>query len=373
MLHVDIPTRPDFAALNRHRGDACVSIYLETTPVSQHADAGRIELGNLARQAASQLEAVAFDKRRLAELMDHVDALVEDDAFWRLQATSLAVLLTPESIRTFRLANRLSPAVEVSDRFHLKPLLRAIAFPHAAFVLAISENAVRLIEVFAQVPPRLIRVEDMPKDAADAVGKSTLNNRSPQGRIHGTEGQNVRLRQYARQVDATIRPALAGRETPLILAAQTRMDAIYRAFNSYPHLLPEGLSGSPDKMTDAELAEACRPVLDEAYKRELADFNALYEARMSDGRATADLTDAARAATYGAIDTLLVDIDNEIPGEIDEATGAVIFSQESNASSYDIVDEIAGRAFANGAKVYGVRKEDLPVAAELAAVLRFAI
>ena len=32
MLYVDIPTSEDIAALACHRGDACVSIYLPTTP-----------------------------------------------------------------------------------------------------------------------------------------------------------------------------------------------------------------------------------------------------------------------------------------------------------------------------------------------------
>src|SRR5680860_1908999 len=96
MLYVDIPTRPEFKALNDVRADACVSIYLKTTPLTQQSDASRIELGNLAKQAREQLEAVGFDKRRLASLMEHFDDLADDDAFWRLQANSLALLATPD-------------------------------------------------------------------------------------------------------------------------------------------------------------------------------------------------------------------------------------------------------------------------------------
>ncbi|MDV6329120.1 hypothetical protein Q5L94_13810, partial [Idiomarina sp. Sol25] len=85
------------------RADACVSIYLKTTPLTQASDASRIELGNLARQAREQLEAAGFDKRRLASLMEQFDDLGEDDDFWRLQANSLALLATPDSLRSFRL------------------------------------------------------------------------------------------------------------------------------------------------------------------------------------------------------------------------------------------------------------------------------
>ena len=49
---------------------------------------------------------------------------------------SLAVFATPSGARTFQVADHLSPIVEVSDRFHVKPLLRSATFPQAAYVLA---------------------------------------------------------------------------------------------------------------------------------------------------------------------------------------------------------------------------------------------
>jgi len=372
MLHVDIPTRSEIISLNKVRASACVSIFLRTTPLTQQAEECRIELGNLVRRAREQLQAVGLDKRELAALLEQIDDLQQDDEFWAVQANSLAILATPSMLRTFRLANALTPMLEVSDRFHLKPLLRAITFPHSAFILALSENAVRLIEVHADIPPNTVKVEGLPKDAASAVGKSTLNDRSASGRIQGSEGQNVRFQQYARKVDAVLRPVLAGLDTPLILAATGRLASVFRGVNSYPHLLPDGIDDSPDRISDTDLGAAARPVLDASYAAEIDRAKALFETRAGDGRATSDLSDAARAATYGAIDTLLVNIDTVIHGSIDETTGEVSFSEAGDATSYGIVDEIAGRALEHGARVLGVRRADLPGEGELAAILRFA-
>lgn len=42
MLYVDVPTLQELKALIAARADACVSIYLSTTPQTQHISASRI-------------------------------------------------------------------------------------------------------------------------------------------------------------------------------------------------------------------------------------------------------------------------------------------------------------------------------------------
>lgn len=373
MLHVDIPTLPEIRALIAARADACVSIYVSTTPETQHVKASRIAFGNLTKTALEQLDAAGLDKRRLALLEDELSALGEDEAFWRLQAHSLAVLATPESVRTFRLATAVTGIVEVSDRFHLKPLLRAIAFPQHAFVLALSENAVRLAEVFANLPPVHVRVPDLPKSAADAVGRASVNNLTQNTRIANAGGQKVLLRQYARQVDAALRALLSGRHTPLILAATDPLGAIFRMVNTYPALVREGIANSPDRLSDGELAEAARKVLDQYYVREVEAAKALFQTGLGQRRATTDIGVAARAATMGAVELLLVDIDHVIPGTVDESDGAVALASTASAASYDVIDAIAGRAILTGAKFLGVRRADIPGEAPLAAILRYPI
>lgn len=373
MLYVDIPTLPEFRALAATRADACVSIYLPTTPLTQETASSRIALRNLTRTALGQLEAVGFDKRRLASIADRLAGLAADNAFWKYQATSLAVLVTPDAMRTFRLPNQLTAMAEVSDRFHLKPLLRAIAFPHAAFVLALSEGSVRLVEVFADLPAQEVKIRGLPKSAAAAVKQASINPRSPSGRIQGAEGQKVRLGQYARKVDAALRPVLAGRDTPLILAATEPLASIFRAINTYPGLLKERISISPDQISPADLAAAARPLLDQRYVRELDETRRLFESRKGQGRATTDISDAARAATFGAIEQLMIDIDEVVPGTVDEENGAVTFAETAGAKTYGIVDEIAGRALLSGARVLAVRKADIPGHAHLAAILRYPI
>jgi hypothetical protein len=114
MLHVDIPTRADIESLILDRGPARVSLYLPTTPLTQQAQADRIELKNLAGKALSQLD--GRDKREVKALEELLLDLVDDDEFWAVQANGLAVLASPAELRTFRLPTRLQSMAEVSDR-----------------------------------------------------------------------------------------------------------------------------------------------------------------------------------------------------------------------------------------------------------------
>lgn len=310
-------------------------------------------------------------KADVAETREELEALVDDDEFWRYQARSLAIFATPEALTTFRLPNRLVAMVEVSDRFHVKPLLRAITFPEVAVVLALAQGSVRLIEVAPNVEPAPVRVPDLPSDVASSVGKASIQDRAPSGRLQGTEGQKVRMRQFARRVDHSLRPLLNGLGVPLILAATEPLESIYRSVSTYPHLVGAGIAGSPETSSDAELADRARTVLDELNAAALRRVQELYRRRESESRAAADLAVVARAATMGAVDTALVDIDETIPGSVDEETGAVRLDEADDAVNYGVVDEIARRVWRTGGTVLAVRREDVPGGGPAAAILRY--
>lgn len=357
-LHTDIPTRHQIERLLAERSPASVSIYLPTSRLPQEAQADRIELKNLADDALSQLRDAGTDPGDVQHIEGSLHDLAEDDAFWAQQADSLAVFATPAGARTFRLPNRLVAMVEVSDRFHVKPLLRSVTFPQAAFVLALAQGSVRLLEIGPEGPPHEVHVPGLPSDAKDS---------------HGNKVVKVRERGYARQIDHALRPVLSGQDRPLILASTEEMAAVYRTVNSYPHLAEARTEGNPETTSDTDLAAAARTILDQIYADELAALRELFELRASQGRSASDISDVARLATYGAVDTLLVDIDEAVPGFIDEETGAVTFDAEDDAANYGVLDEVARRVILSSGRVLAVRREDIPGGGAAAAILRYAV
>lgn len=373
MLHLDLPTLTEIKALSEARDPVSVSIYLATTPETQHIGAARTRLGQMLKEAESQLQDADTAKRSIWPINEQVHDLMDDDDFWETQAHALAIFVTPTRLITHRFAAQITETLQVSDRFHLKPLLRSVTVPQSGFVLALEEDRVRMFQIIAGERAVEIKVPDMPKDAHSVAGTASINSRSASGRIHGGEGQNIHLRQYARKVDAALRPFLSGRSEPLILAAADPLLSVFRSVNSYPNLIDTAIEESPAKMSEAEIKDQAQPVIRAQHEARVKSALEIFSARENEGRATADIAHAARAATYGAVDTLLVDMDEVIAGTVDDTDGAVTFADGESAASYGVVDEIAGRVLANGGTVLAVRSADLPANASLAAILRFAI
>ena len=130
-------------------------------------------------------------------------------------------------------------------------------------------------------------------------------------------------------------------------------------------------SGNPEATPDADLVFSARSVLDQLHASQLQALQELYQRRWSEGRAAHDVADVARAATRGAVEVVFVDIDEVIPGSIDEATGALTLSATDDAASYGVIDEIARRVWLSGGRVLAVRRDDVPGKDSVAAILRY--
>jgi hypothetical protein len=79
------------------------------------------------------------------------------------------------------------------------------------------------------------------------------------------------------------------------------------------------------------------------------------------------------SAGYGAVESLLVDMDQVIEGFIDD-DGRISIAESGTSSTYGVTDEIARRVLLTRGEVLVVRGDEIPDAAEsIAATLRYAI
>lgn len=366
LMHIDMPTRDDIDRLASARNPVSVTVYVPTSSVPVDSEHNLLQARALFDTAMERVREQA-DKHDADAIGAQFEDLLDDAGFWADLGRSLALFITPNSALELRLPNELEAHVSVSDRFSITPLIRAVTFPQAAFVLAISQNGARLVGVTADGSAKEIALPEAPSDAASAAGVPSIGGRAPHGRIQGDEGRKVRLTQYARAVDRALRPLLNGETLPLIIAAAEPILSIYRNNASYSHVAAASIRGNAEELSDLELADSAREILDEIYAEELNALHETFLERRQNGRASADLSDLARAAAFGAIDTLAVDMNAEVAGSVDDE-GKLHLNTEHNA-----LEEITRRALAGGARVLALRAADMPEGAQAAGFLRYAV
>ena len=121
-------------------------MYLPTHRVTPDSGRDPIRLRNLLDEAESRLLAEGLRAPAVREVLRPGRELSRPGPFWSHQSGGLALFLAPRWSRAFRLPAEFPELAVVTGRFHVKPLLALLAAGHRFYLLALSQNEVRLFE-----------------------------------------------------------------------------------------------------------------------------------------------------------------------------------------------------------------------------------
>jgi hypothetical protein len=110
--------------MGKHKG-LCVSIFMPTHRAGTETQQDPIRFKNLLREAEERLLASGLGTPEAHELLKPAQRLLWDVHFWRHQSDGLALFLSPEVFRCYRLPFDFEELVVVTDRFHIKLLCSA--------------------------------------------------------------------------------------------------------------------------------------------------------------------------------------------------------------------------------------------------------
>lgn len=361
-------TYQDIVELAGERSEASVSIILRTTPFAAERERIELEYKDALRQAEHQLEAAGVDVRHRRAVRAALDS-VTDDEFWMNLSESLVLFANPDGAREFRVKNHLVNRTSVGDRFDVGPLLRSVAFSHAGYVVAVSEGGAVLAELSPDEGVQEVPL-DLPDDLHTVLEYTSGNGQKDRPRAQGSTGEKIELRKYCRIIQDAVIAAIGDHTEPLIVAAPAELQPSYREANTYTNLLTEGIEENPAALSLADLETKGRAVLDDHYADILRAWREDFGTKSNHARASSDLATVARAATEGAVEGLLFDLDDAQEGAIDDS-GALSLAKNPSATTNSVVDEIALRVLRSGGTVWAVRRPDLPGDSPVAAILRY--
>jgi hypothetical protein len=276
--------------------------------------------------------------------------------------------------------------IVVGRRYHLTPLLPLVGGDGSFYVLAVSQDEVRLLQCTGQrcAPLRLELPEgrqaiqqyvDGDREVQHHVAGAAGLAGSRQVAFHGHAGykdqDKVRIFEYLRTIDDALHRQLRGARTPVIFAGVDYLFPIFREAARSINLVPEHLSGNFDstRVSDEQLhREALAIVATRFAEHQRAALSRWTEAAGT-GRVQVDPKRIVADARGGRIERLYLDTAGHAWGRIDGER--VEMADQQRPGDEDLLNFCAVETLQHGGDVYPLAAEQVPTGAAMAALYRY--
>jgi hypothetical protein len=331
-----------------------------------------------------RLLANAVDEVAERELLAAAERLLDDREFWTHGSAGLAVLAGVDGTTAIRLSEPTGALTVVSDRFHLKPLVAALARRVEFDVLAMSRHSVRFVDVTGSSAVE-IEVPGLPTSMPDALQwddrepqlQSHAGGRAGRGQVaaafHGQGGGNdardADLDRYLHLVDRAVAHHRSGSTRPLVLAGVDDIVAAYRKVTHCTHVLDDHVAGNPDQRRPTELADRARPFVPPATAE---SERSARESFLAGAAATVRTVEqAVIAAAAGQVASIFVPADREYWGRYRPGHRLLEERETREPGDHDLADVAATETLRHGGVAFVVPADDIPGGGTVAATFRY--
>jgi hypothetical protein len=371
----------DLRLLMEKQEEWCVSLFMPTHKVTPLAQENQIRFKNLFKEAEEKLATLGADLP-----LDRARRLLDDKPFWHQQSNGMALFIANDFFRTYRLPIAFEELVVVTDRFHVKPVLPLLTGDGRFYVLALSQNDVRLLQcsrysvsevdlgTTSQSLAEALKLDEPEKvlqfhtRTASVAGK---RGAMFHGHGVGHDDAKDRILRFFQQLDRGLRRLLGNEQTPMVVAAVEYLVPIFKQAASYPFFLDHLRVGNPEGMPMQELHAKAMEIVGPHFEQEIRDQTARYESLALGGKTSNDMDDIVKAACHGRVDVLFVAVGVQCWGSFDTASEEVKRFPHGRNGGYDLLDYAATQTLMNSGTVYAFPREQMPHEAPVAAIYRY--
>lgn len=383
-------SRRTLTELIKMEKQTCLSLYMPTHRSFPEREQDPIRYKNLLRELRERLRAQQ-PETDVSALMKPFEALLDDHDFWNHQRDGIAVLGGKSFFKMYSLQHAVPEQVMVNCHPYLKPLLRIVQSTDRYQVLCLARDKVRLFEGNNDVLDEIDLIPEVPRNQNQALGteltekdqsglpgghSSAAERGDPAMHEAGGPGKQAELDRdrdrFFRAVDRAIlehysRPS----GLPLILAGLPENQSFFRAQSHNTQLLKEGIQLGQGSLDVQALLQRSSELMERRNNERLDGILEQYATSKPQKQATDDLREIGSAAAQGKVGTLLVEADRELPGQVDQDTGAVLLDETGDRTAADVLDELILLVLERGGDVNVVPAERMPSRSGAAAIYRF--
>lgn len=372
--------------LMAERPGLCVSLFMPTHRRGEETRQDPIRLQNLLRQAEGQLIDKGLRTVDARALLEPARRLEGHSPFWRHLNDGLAMFLGSQIFRYYALPISFSEQLVVAEHFYIKPLLPLLSGDGRFYILALSQNQVRLLQG-TRYSVGEVDLEDMPGSLAKLLGEVT---REKQLQFHtrtsggpgkrpalffghgaGEEQAKQDILRYFRAIDVELSVLLRNEKAPLILASVDYLIPIYRRANNYPYLLEVGIPGNPEQLSAQELHTRSWEIVEPYFRKSQNEAQTRFVELKDSGRTSTILEEIILAAYRGRVEYLFVELGVQWWGSFDPHTHQISIHHQPEPSDEELLQFACNHVIVNGGDLFAIEKQNMPGKGPLAAIFRY--
>jgi len=336
-------------------------------------------------EAQKRLQDRNVEPKQIKALLEPLRGLEENlDA--EPQQKVAVILRSPGVFSHYYFAEQTEESVTVADHFYLLPLIPTLRENRPFYILALSQNHIRLlrctnttseeVDLPATIPRRLddFLQNDQPDhmlDGGSAGGPST----GSMGRVmFGTgtdkERKDEYLLHFYKAIDRGIAHLLKDAPAPLVIAGVEYELTLYQRESEFPRLVDEGVRGAPDGLKGGELHKRALEVIQPYWDKDIEEALAVFE-QFGSERTSLSLKEIVKAAYDGRVLHLFVARGAKEMGNFDEATHRVRTHAEERPGDEDLINAAAVQTINHAGNVFVLPRNKIPHGSQIAAVMRY--
>jgi hypothetical protein len=380
-------TREDFKELVNHHGDNSVSLYIPThragVEVNEKQDA--IAYKNALQEVTRQLQQNGISQRDIDILLRPAFELYKDEIFWNNQQDGLAVFLSTNFFKVFKLPYAVSDELFINSSFFITPLLPVITNNQEFYLLSLSKHDAKFYRGDAY-GLTYMEVDGLPNGIEDVIhfeekgikqlfrqgGKGGTGSANFHGHGEGQGDDKDNIGIYCQEVDRTLlAEVLHDKTSPLILAGVEYLLPIYRNASHYNYIYDDSITGNQQHESEHALflkaREKLSPYFEQRAKNALQNYyNGIATAITSSMPET-----VIPGSFYSQISDLFVCAGVHIWGNFNEVDNKLEIHETKKDGDSCLIDKAVVNTYLNGGDVYLLEKDQMPKQSIIAATLRF--
>ena len=375
-----------------------ISIYMPTFISAKEAGQNPIRLKGLLSEVEDQLQQIGYNQLEAENYLAPASALVNDEVFWQSQDKGLALFLDEHELYIFRLPIRFNTYAAVNHHFNITPLIPLYQGNGLYYVLTLNQEKPR---IFLGSKFKLAQVKelDLPESLQDMFdqyyefhrhiqyhGKTSEPNPDMNARVdasgarqamffgHGGDDidKNAEIRNFFHRFDKALVDFLDGESIPMVLAGVGYLHPLYKAANTYPDLLDEGLTKAVDQMSVEDLHQLTWEIVQDQYKKDVDQALRVYaNLKHQEGETTDDPKTIVSAAYFKRVHTLFLDGNARLWGNFNQEDSDVTITDAQKPGSWNLLSFAAGQTLINGGNVLVLSGKQVPAESPAAAILRY--